>query len=80
MPHGSIFILQKAFIELFENFIYHNKNIFTGGAYAPYAPCMGTPLAQQVMHNLCPKAHNFVLLIKDNNNFVPRILYNELLT
>src|SRR6218665_1853647 len=31
-------------------------------------------------HNLCPRAHNFVLPIKDNNNFVPRILYNELLT
>ena len=44
MPHGSIFILQKAFIELFGNFIYHNMNIFTGGAYAP---CMGTPLAHR---------------------------------
>src|SRR6218665_448928 len=43
-PHGSIFILQKAFIELFGNFIYHNMNIFTGGAYAP---CMGTPLAHR---------------------------------
>src|SRR6218665_3909635 len=31
-------------------------------------------------HNLRPRAHNFVLPIKDNNNFVPRILYNELLT
>ena len=31
-------------------------------------------------HNIHPWAHNFVLLIKDNNNFVPRILYNELLT
>src|SRR6218665_1083122 len=31
-------------------------------------------------HNLCPRAHNFFLPIKDNNNFVPRILYNELLT
>src|SRR6218665_250957 len=31
-------------------------------------------------HNLCPRAHNFSLPIKDNNNFVPRILYNELLT
>src|SRR6218665_2235885 len=31
-------------------------------------------------HNLCPRAHNFVLPIKDNNNFVPQILYNELMT
>ena len=31
-------------------------------------------------HNLRPRAHNFALPIKDNNNFVPRILYNELLT
>src|SRR6218665_3770748 len=31
-------------------------------------------------HNLRPRAHNFVLSIKDNNNFVPRILYNELIT
>src|SRR6218665_550549 len=30
--------------------------------------------------NLRPRAHNFVLPIKDNNNFVPRILYNEVLT
>ena len=28
----------------FENFVYHKIKIFTGGAYAPYAPCMGTPL------------------------------------
>jgi len=27
-----------------ENFIYHKFKIVTGGAYAPYAPCMGTPL------------------------------------
>src|SRR6218665_2842907 len=32
-------------------------------------------------HNLRPMAHNFAQLpVKDNNNFVPRILYNELLT
>jgi len=31
-------------------------------------------------NNLRPEAHNFVLTIKYNNNFVPRILYNELLT
>jgi len=24
--------------------LYHKINIFTWGAYAPYAPCMGTPL------------------------------------
>src|SRR6218665_2596474 len=24
----------------FENFIYHKIKIFTGGAYAPYAPCI----------------------------------------
>ena len=36
---------KRAFIELCENFIYQKINIFTGGAYAPYAPCMGTPLA-----------------------------------
>jgi len=28
----------------FANFIYHKIKIFIGGAYAPYAPCMGTPL------------------------------------
>ena len=28
----------------FENFTYHKFKNFTGGAYAPYAPCMGTPL------------------------------------
>jgi len=33
----------------FENFIYHKIKIFTGGAYAPYAPCMGMPLAE-VLH------------------------------
>src|SRR6218665_3893334 len=31
-------------------------------------------------HNLRPRAHNIALPIKDNNNFIPRILYNELLT
>ena len=31
-------------------------------------------------HNIRPRAHNFVLPIKDNNNIVPRILYNELIT
>src|SRR6218665_1505630 len=31
-------------------------------------------------HNLLPRAHNFVLPIKDNNNFVSRILHNELIT
>src|SRR6218665_1470264 len=31
----------------FENFIYHKIKILTGGAYAPYAPCMGTPLVTQ---------------------------------
>src|SRR6218665_3696114 len=30
----------------FENFNYHKIKIFTGGAYAPYAPCMGTPLGR----------------------------------
>src|SRR6218665_109942 len=30
-------------------------------------------------HNIRPRAHNFVLPIKDNNNIVPRILYNELI-
>src|SRR6218665_1391686 len=29
-------------------------------------------------HNLRLRAHNFALPIKDNKNFVPRILYNEL--
>src|SRR6218665_1938679 len=31
-------------------------------------------------HNLRPRAHDFVLSIKDNSNFVPRILFNKLLT
>ena len=28
----------------FQNFTYHEIKTSTGGAYAPYAPCMGTPL------------------------------------
>src|SRR6218665_151300 len=31
-------------------------------------------------YNIRPRANNFVLPIKDNNNFVPRIFYNELMT
>src|SRR6218665_489555 len=41
--------ITQVFKRKFENFIYHKINIFTGGAYAPYAPCMGTPLLPLVI-------------------------------